>query len=170
MYRINDRQAAIRQVQKYLIAVSDSDISLVPSGVFDENTRLSVIEFQKKRGTPATGVVDIATFEHLYIEYRKKTMKDEIKDTVGSFISFPLRPGDMNDGIFHINRTLARLLDYYGVTHRLRASTFYSDETALAVRELRRIYLLEDTDMIDEIFYRRMINDHILIGNFLLFE
>ena len=66
----------------------------------------------------------------------------------------------MSEGIFHINTTLAALLDYYGITHRLRASSFYSEETALAVSALRKIYMLDEGDHIDELLYFRMINDY----------
>ena len=67
MYRIDDRQTAIMQVQKFLMALTE-DIFIAPSGVFDDNTRLAVIVFQKKFGLEDTGVVDFATFELLYRE------------------------------------------------------------------------------------------------------
>jgi hypothetical protein len=62
--------------------------------------------------------------------------------------------------MIHVNRTLTRLLDHYGYTHNLRESNFYSQNTADAVKILRRIYLLEDKNLIDEELYGRMINDH----------
>ena len=160
MYRINDKPAAIRRVQDYLITASNPDIFVAPTGIFDENTRLSVIDFQKKHQIDPTGVVDLVTFNLLFDEYTTLTLKDEINRTVGSFVDFPIRPEDMLDEILHINQSMARLLDYYGITHRLQNSSFYSEETSAAVRELRHIYSLEDVDYIDEIFYFRMINDH----------
>ena len=160
MYRINDKPAAIRRVQDYLITASNPDIFVAPTGIFDENTRLSVIDFQKKHQIDPTGVVDLVTFNLLFDEYTTLTLKDEINRTVGSFIDFPIRPGDMSDEIFHINQSMSRLLDYYGITHRLQNSSFYSEETSAAVRELRQIYSLDDMDFIDEIFYFRMVNDH----------
>ena len=159
MYRIDDRQTAIMQVQKFLMALTE-DIFIAPSGVFDDNTRLAVIVFQKKFGLEDTGVVDFATFELLYREYAKIVMHGSVNDTVGNFLIFPMQRGDMSEGIFHINTTLAALLDYYGITHRLRASSFYSEETALAVSALRKIYMLDEGDHIDELLYFRMINDY----------
>lgn len=159
MYRINDRQAAIAKVQTYLAAITE-DIFITPNGVFDDNTRLAVIAFQEKSGLEGTGVVNYATFELLYSEYSKAVMQNNVTDTVGSFLIFPIRIGDMSDGVYHINSTLARLLDYYGITHRLRASSFFSNETALAVAALRKIYMLDEGDHIDELFYYRMINDY----------
>lgn len=166
MYRINDRPAAIRRVQDYLIIASSPDIFVAPTGVFDENTKLSVIEFQKKYGIAPTGVVDMVTFDLLFREYSLINMKNSLNQTVGSFIEFPLLPGEMSDEIIHINQSMARLLDYYGITHRLRAGSFYSAETSAAVKALRKIYLLEDLDYIDEVFYLRMVNDHNSISNF----
>lgn len=159
MYRINDKQAAITRVQTYLAAIT-KDIFVAPSGVFDENTKLAVKAFQENNGIEATGIVDLTTLELLYRQYRLSEGKKVINDTTGSFIIFPMQKGDMSEEIFHINNTLIRLLDYYGKTHRLRASCFYSEETAHAVSALREIYMLEGGDFIDELLYSRMIKDH----------
>ena len=170
MYRINDKESAIREVQKYLKVVSEPNVFISPSGVFDERTKLAVIDFQEKRGIFGSGVVDLITFDHLFTEYTLLKRKDEIgKDTVG-FIQFPILPGAMTNGVYHINQMLTRLLDYYGVTHRLRPSAFFSEETRLAVRSLREIYMLEDIDIVDEILYSRIIDDINSISNFSIFE
>ncbi len=164
MYRINDKSEAIRGVQTFLRVVGDPKIFVAPSGVFDDNTRLSVIEFQRRYNLEPTGVVNYETFNLIYQEYLFRTKNAKVRELTDSFIDFPLLPGDFNDEMTHINRTLGRLLDYYGHTHRLRANNFYSSETSYAVRILRSIYMLDGDDFIDEEFYRRMIIDHNSIG------
>ena len=160
MYRVYDKPEAIRSVQRYLRVVADPNIQVIPTGVYDENTRLSVLNFQSENQLNATGEVDYNTFEKLYSQYVLLTEKAKIDDMTDSFIGFPLLPGDMDDSLMHINRSMKRILDYYGFTNRLTDSNFYSLETAMAVDILRSVYLLDKYQMIDEIFYKRMIDDH----------
>lgn len=170
MYKVYDKQEAVRQVQLYLAAVEDGRLYVAPTGVFDENTRLSVISFQNLRGLEPTGIVDRETFDLLYLEYVDAGERNLLYATHGSFISFPLLPGQRSDSMMQINRMLAALLNYYGLSHNLRDSNFYSDETASAVKMMRRIYLLPDLNLIDEDFYIAMFRDHDSIisknGNF----
>jgi hypothetical protein len=160
MNRVYDKTEAIRDVQTFLRVVGDPNIFVAPSGVFDDNTRLSVIEFQSRFSLEPTGVVDYESFNLLYREYVLATSNEQTREITDSFIDFPLSPGDFKKEMTHINRTLARLLDYYGHTHRLRSNNFYSNETSLAVKILRSVYMLGEDDYIDEEFYRRMIIDH----------
>ena len=160
MYRINDKSSAIESVQRYLRVVGNQDIFVAPTGVYDENTKLSVMDFQGKNGLSVDGIVDIITFDKLFYQYSLILERDNIREKFDSFIRFPLLPGQFSGAMIHINRTLSRLLDHYGETHNLRESNFYSPSTADAVKIIRRIYLLEDKNLIDEELYGRMINDH----------
>ncbi len=166
MYRINDKPEAIKRVQKYLATASDAEIFVAPTGVFDENTRLSVIYFQQSKNLEPTGIVDYLTFTLLYDEYSFITQNNEVRRITDSFIDFPLLPGYLGNEMSHINRTIRRVLDHYGITHSIRESNFYSNETAKGVKILREIYILDEGNMIDEEFYLRLIRDHDSIGAF----
>ena len=163
MYRINDKSAAIRNIQKFLARIS-SDRAVVPNGVYDENTRLAIVDFQSRMGIAPSGTVDRRTLDMIYSEYISKINNDTLAKGVGSFISFPLREGEMNEAVIHLNKTLSDLLDHYGITHRLRSSSFYSTETAEAVKIMRKIYLLPEDTLVDEELYIRMIADHSSLG------
>ena len=160
MYRIYDIPSAIRVVQIYLSLVGNPDIFVAPSGVYDENTRLSVLDFQRSEGLLESGAVDYPTFVRLYELYALSIENEALVRKTDSFITFPLLPGGHSSGLIHINGMIARLLDYYGYTHNLRQSGFYSSETELGVKALREIYGLEDKEYIDEILYMRMVRDH----------
>ena len=171
MYRINDRPAAIERVQNYLRVAGNPEIFVAPTGVYDENTRLSVIDFQEKNGLSTSGIVDRITFEILFSTFVALTERDRIAKAFGSFINFPIIPGSFSDAMIHINRILRSLLNHYGITHDLRESNFYSESTSQAVKEARRIYLLGTADLIDEELYDRMVRDHNSIfksGNILI--
>ena len=160
MYRMNDRAAAIESVQNYLRAVGNPDIFVAPTGIFDENTRLSVIDFQGRNGLRESGVVDRITFELLFAAFVALTERERIRNAFDSFISFPILPGSFSDAMIHINRTLASLLNHYGLSHSLRESNFYSDATAQAVSDIRKIYRMDIKEYIDEELYAAMIRDH----------
>ena len=166
MYKVYDKPEAIRQIQIYLRVAGNPDIFIFPSGIYDENTRLAVLDFQSTWEITPSGEVDRITFDKLYEEYATINKRNELIQRLDSFIRFPIIPGKSSDGLMHINRTIARVLDYYGYTHRLRDSNFYSDETAEAVRILRGIYSLDTKNIIDEEFYLRLINDHDSIERF----
>lgn len=166
MYRIYDTQSAIREVQIYLSLVGNTDVLVAPNGIYDDNTRLSVSDFQLKEGLAVTGEVDRATFELLYEKYVIAVEKARLNNAIDSFVSFPIFPGFASMEMIHINETLGRLMSHYGFNHNLRASSFYSSETEIAVSELRTLYRLMDKNYIDEIFYIRMIKDHNSIALF----
>lgn len=160
MYRVNEKQEAIRAVQTYLALVGNQNIFVAPTGVFDDNTRLSVIDFQDARGIDPTGIVDYETFTQIYSDYVSRINVEDVINRTESFIVFPLIPGSNSNGMIHINQVMKRVLDYYGIHHNLRINGFYSQNTKEAVSTLRKIYQLEESDIIDEIFYQRLINDH----------
>lgn len=166
MYRINDTMAATAEIQRYLLTVGDGAIPIVPTGVYDNNTRLAIIEFQERSNIEATGAVDYETFTLLYSEYSKIIDERETKAATLTFIRFPLSLGARRTEMIHINDTLGNLLDYYGHAHNLRYNDRFSRETASAVKILRGIYLLGDSESIDEEFYKRMTDDHRSIGEF----
>ena len=164
MYRINDRMSAITEVQNYLRLIGNPEIFVAPTGVYDDNTLLSVKDFQAKNRLAETGKVDKETFDLMFSQFYIQNERDNVKRTLFSFITFPLLPGLMSDGMIHINKMMSDLLDYYGYTHYLRPNSFYSRQTAAAVKALRKIYVLEDLELIDESFYLRMVRDHNSIG------
>ena len=153
MYRIYDRSEAIKRVQLYLSVAGNPVIFVAPSGIFDENTILSVKDFQASRGMEPTGEVDLITFDALYSEYARITDLEPYK------LDNPILPGDLRDEMMYFNRSMKEILYYYGFTSNLRDSNFYSQNTSEAVLLLREIYMLETKDEIDSELYRRMIID-----------
>ena len=166
MYRIYDTASAIRQVQIYLALVGNPDIIVVPSGVYDDNTRLSVEDFQREQGFETTGVVNLETFDKLYEVYVIMRDAQDLNSKTHSFISFPILPGKSSDGMIHINKMLAELLNYYGYTHNLRESSFYSGESERALEILSEILGAEYNGAINENFYIRMTKDYDSISRF----
>ena len=151
MYRINDKAEAVRQVQIYLNGINDAFV--MPSGVYDENTRIAVIGYQRSHGLEPTGTVDRATFDSIYKDYVSAYQSKRLYGTAGSLISFPIREGDMSSEIIHLNRTLETLLRYYGITHRLRCGSFYSAEELKHYVIIAENYIMEIVSYDEVQFY-----------------
>lgn len=160
MYSIYDKESAILQVQGFLQTVGDKDIFVAPSGVYDENTRLLVISFQRENSLEPSGAVDLITFNLLNEKYARQEEDQRVKESNAYITDFPVVPGTRARGMTHINGMLSFLMNYYGQSHNLReASNFYTAETANAVRILRKIYYLEPLELIDAELYQRLTQD-----------
>ena len=165
MYRIYDKPEAIKRVQQYLSLVGNPNIFVAKTGVYDENTRLSVIDFQARNALSQSGLVDKETFDLLYENYFYIEKKKNVNNSVDSFISFPLLPGSRADGMIHINQMIENILNYHAKTHKILPSRFYSSATSEGVRLIKQIFLMDDEDFIDEHLYLRMIEEHNSIGD-----
>ena len=61
MYRIENKSDAIKEIQKYLIAVSETK-NIVPNGIYDSATKSAVENFQAIKNIAKTGTVNYETF------------------------------------------------------------------------------------------------------------
>lgn len=71
---MNDKQRAIHELQQALRDISKTDdavLSLIPDGIFGEETESSVKSFQRKFGLSETGTVDFELWEKIQDEKRK---------------------------------------------------------------------------------------------------
>lgn len=156
MYRINDRSAAIKQVQKHLRALEGNE-NLVINGVFDERTRSAIKDFQRKSLIKESGIIDNITFTALYQMYLIKEKERRITKIAG--ISFPVYEGYYGNEMHVINRNLRLLLDYYDADHHVREGVFFGRNTGDGVEALRRIFMMPNGRYIDAPMYERMIDD-----------
>lgn len=166
MYSVNDRPAAIKEVQKYLSSYSEGLTFIPQSGVYDKVTKDAVIGFQIKFNIVPTGIVDYLTFTLLYDNYRMTQTKKDVRETVDSVIKFPLILGTESTEMRQINQIIGALLDYYGITHSLTESIFFTEETLRGVLSLEKIYAIQKDGIIDEEFYRRIYLDYDSIVSF----
>ena len=166
MYRITDTPSAIKEVQKYLSSYSQSAKFIPPSGVYDDITRMAVIELQNQFDIEPTGIVDYLTFITLYDNYISTLRAKDISEALDSLTAFPLVRGARNQTIRQINAIMGRLLDYYGVIHSLINTSVFTAETERAVIALRKIYVMDRLGIIDEEFFRRISLDHDSIYDF----
>ena len=145
MYRINNTQSAIKEIQKFL-SVLDKNNPLAQTGIYDSRTRISIENFQRKKGLKLTGTVDETTLNLLYEDYKKALSNEKLYYSTDAYFSFPLKEGDSNIILTNINDMISTILNYHDVYNNVRKSNFFNGETKLGVNELRKIFMLQRSD------------------------
>ena len=71
---MTDKQKAIMELQQRLRDISKVDkdvLSVIPDGIFGEETENSVRSFQRKQGLTETGIVDFELWDKINDEHKK---------------------------------------------------------------------------------------------------
>ncbi len=163
MYRLGDKRAAIREIQKYLHFISDRTAPEIPrvaiDGFFGEETKNAVKAFQNYVGISESGAVDYETFTLLYEEFSKAKL---LYKAEGYFIDeklFPFKPGDMGREMLYINLMLDELGSIFQGIGRVDLKPYFSLSTENAVKEIRSIFMLEPIPLVDILLFDRMRNE-----------
>ena len=67
----------VRSLQTMLRFIAESrgdSISVIPDGIYAQNTVSAVSDFQRRKGMPATGITDQATWDAIAAEYADALM------------------------------------------------------------------------------------------------
>ena len=141
MYRVEDKPLAIREVQRYLLIISQNDPSLEAisvDGIYTEQTRAAVSQFQQNNAIFVTGTVDKTTFDLLYAEARRTIDDEEHKTRVSEPDKFPLRLGDSGHDVTMLNNNLRSLTEYYIDIEDIPYGSFFSRSTESAVKMMQQ--------------------------------
>ena len=163
---------AIRNLQRYLRHLSyfDEDIPPLPlSGLWDPNTRNSLIAFQRKNDLPPTGTADERTWTLLYDQYRRSVKE---KSQPAAMPIFPRRPertslrlGDVGFPVTAVQYMLDELTLEFDGLEGVPQNGIYSPETARAVTEFQRRNLLPETGEVDKTTWDALVRSYELIAN-----
>ena len=160
MFELLDNPSAIREVQKFLYEISDKVDNRVGrvaiDGIYGKETKDAVTSFQDIYKLKKTGEVDRATFDKMFSVYKDSLSKREFKDFIITQKGFPFKQGDQNDDVLVINLILNELKRTFPNITSVEKSSYYSYETANAVRDLQKIIRFLESGEVDENFYRRM--------------
>ena len=162
MYRANDKNAATKEIKKYLYTLNQSSYPSVRrvtiDGVFDDETRGAVMDFQALMELEITGIVDYQTFTLLYAEYLNAlAMQKPDKITGGG--GFPLSVGDMNEDVRLLHVFINELALIYTGVNNVGTSSYYSEDTAEAILALSKIFNVKETSLTDRAMMKRIVYD-----------
>jgi len=160
MYHITDKRAAIREIQKYLHFISDRVTNEVPriaiDGIFGEETKEAVKAFQKYKGIEESGTVGYETFLLLHEDFLRAEFLYNTESYVIEKELFPFEFGDSGNEVLFLNIMLSELQDVYTNIYTVELVPYYTHSTEKAVKDLRRIFKLEESVLVDFELYDRM--------------
>lgn len=155
-------QDAIFNLQKYLRAISfaDTRVSRPPlDGIFDTATEDAVRSFQSSRGMNANGLVDRATWDAIYEEYKALALAEELPFFPTSPADYAARLGEESSFVSIIQILLRELSSVYDVFEAVEITGIFDTATEQAIKELQRASGLEITGELDRNTYRRLLYD-----------
>ena len=163
MYRIDDKSAAIREIQKFLFTLHyfTEELPFVTiDGIYGAATRSAVASYQALRGLSATGIVDNITFSRLYGDYLAAKTALSAEAFIPPNTPLPISIGASGVGIRNLQNLLNALLSAYGTETRTDVSGTFSYATEKAVNEIRRIYRLPQDGTVTNELFRKMQRDY----------
>ncbi len=152
---LTNEAVAIMQIQRILreLELYEQEYSSVPlSGIFENETRGAVADFQSKYGISPTGVVDYETWLALHSAYNATRLE---RKGVRRVALFPPRgeisifPDEKNDIVYVIQYMLSQISTHYNSFEKLEFTGIYDEPTQSAIREFQRKNLIESNGIID---------------------
>lgn len=163
MYELSDKRAAVREVQKFLHLISDVESygvrRIAVDGIYGEETRAAVSEFQRYMGIYETGLVDLETFNGLYSEYRKAVDERALSNYIITESGFPFTVGDQGDDVINIHLYINELSRNYQDIPSVGRSSYYTQDTSAAIVEIQKIFDTEATGAVTKEFYERLVRE-----------
>ena len=125
---------AIYELQSYIRNISQLDSSvpsLIPDGIYGEETTASILAFQKRHLLPQTGKVDFDTWRKLSEENEKAlyALSEPLQVAPAANNDFPLKKGKSSHLNENVNLMLTRLSAFYRNLDGAVPSSEYTDET-----------------------------------------
>ena len=143
------------------IAYFDPDLpSLRLNSVFNDNTKAMVINFQKKYGLPATGVVDADTWNELVTVYRDTihNIPEEYAQYEDEFFQGRLLAlGMSGDDVRIIQKFLLKICQQTGNIPGVRVSGIFDDLMEKSVMKIQSMFNQDTTGVIDPITWYNIV-------------
>lgn len=167
MYNINDNEAAIAEIQRYLVTINRSK-GLVPcivtDGIYDDATRECIRNFQRENFLRVTGVVDYVTFRTLYDEYRL-ALEILASPACVNILPDKLEAGTINKGeqsssVAIIQALLKALEVIYDDFSVIDINGLFDDKTEAAVKRVQGLHSLTEDGIIDRKTFNAIVSEY----------
>ena len=148
MYRIDDTVSALKEVQRLL--------NVNQTGIYDTSTKKAVEQIQLNYGLKRADVVNYKTFNAILAEYNKREMRELNSNYLFKPV-FPYTIGDMDDNVGLINDALRLVLSDYVYEDAAPRGNYLNKNTITASNFLRKIFKMDLSDQLDELFIKRLL-------------
>jgi len=124
-----------------------------PDGIYGDETRNAVAEFQRIYGLPVTGMTDMNTWNRIYFEYEKAAKERKPPAMISPFPSdegYVIKSGETSDLVSIVQFMLKLLGDIYDGIEGKEPEGVYSESTASDIRKFQQSAGLPVTGDIDK--------------------
>lgn len=145
---MTDRERAIVELQQYLrnISRNESDEpAIIPDGIYSEETKKAVEDFQRQSGLTVTGVVNFETWEELVARNRKAVYENTLPIQVAPITNedLPLKRGDEGSFVATLKLMLDRVAESYGNFAKSTAGDVFDEATERQVIRWQDVAFIE---------------------------
>ena len=160
----------VRSLQTMLRVIGEDDPALkkvVPDGIYGDQTRNAVYQFQRSRGLPATGVTDQKTWERILADYDPALTRLLPAESL-QIILEPgqvIRRGERNPYLYVIQAVLLTLSDVYASIASPEVTGILDAPTSDAIATFQYLSGLPQTGELDKITWKHLAYHYTLAGN-----
>ena len=160
----------IRSLQTLLRVIAQEDErqpSLIPDGIYGNQTTAAVSAFQRNHGIPATGVADRNTWEQIVEAYEPALVRVgpaqplEIILEPGQII----RRGDAQPNVYILQAVLIVLSDIYASITPPGMNGILDDSTAASLEAFQALSGLPQTGELDKVTWKQLALHYPLAAN-----
>lgn len=145
---ILEMQGYLRNISRYV-----SDIpTVIPDGIFGDETTESVKAFQRKHSLEETGTVNFETWNKLIVENRKAIFffSEPVQTAPIRNEDFPLREGKETHLNYNLNLMLSHLGRNFTNFDILEVTSVFTPQTTAQVKNLQKVFALPLTGIVDK--------------------
>ena len=140
--------------------------SVIPDGIFGEETENAVRAFQRKFGFSETGVVDFEIWDRINEEGKKALFVLSDPNQVISIKNedLPLIIGQIGREVHTLNLMLRRLGELYSNFRSENTGDEFTAETEREVRKWQKVIGHDITGEVDKLTWNRLAEHYLLTG------
>ncbi len=160
----------VRSLQTMLRVIgSDDNIQEmpVPDGIYGEQTKRAVSQFQRNRGIPVTGIVDLNTWERILAEYQPALVRTAPAEPLQLILNpgAVFRLGDESLYLYIIQSILLAFSEVYSSVSAPSLNGILDDITAQSVASFQYLNNLPQTGDVDKVTWQYLAKHYPMAVN-----
>ncbi len=161
-YNIENENEVIREIQRYLLSTTPNEKNkgITQNGTWDEPTKEAILAFQLREGLEADGIVDLATWDLLWLRHLEEKKKGDVP-CLPEIDLFDAQIGDTGYHIIILQTLLGEFSQIYPNTSRPAVTGQFGLTTADAVRAMQRNYGRYADGIVTPSLWNLMLRDHL---------
>lgn len=147
---------SLQTMLRYIAVLDASLPSVVPDGIYGEDTMRAVTALQRQMGLPATGVTDLQTWEAITLRFLDASER-QLPPAALEIILEPdqrITAGESNDHVYLVQAMLEALAAYYENIPPIAHTGVMDDATVAAILWLQNLSGLPATGELSRIEWR----------------